>query len=319
MSLISLTSDSWRVSSVARTKSRAGSPPGCGAGFFDLESLASLAATTNLQSAQKTLFADLDVVKLVQSYPAMLLQESFCPPFVHHELYRSAHGGVAGPLANALCCISALSSVNPGNESFVYNMVNTEREHLVRGFHACSISNVNTLGVLHAICVYQIIGLLNVKDPNQIRAAEGQHPFFLKMARRLGQESLFSSAGMEEATDWQSWIIGETLRRILFLVNIVNTLARRAHARNPSYYEALDEDLIFSLALPAPDSMWKAGTAEEWECAKGNLGWDHRRQRTVHMVIDRLGGGHTDEENRIWFEDFQPLSLLIIACVRLHL
>lgn len=304
---------------MARTKSMTGSSPGSGAGFFDLQSLASLAATTNLQSAQKTLFADLDVVKLIQRYPAMLLQESFYPPFVHHELYRSAQGGVAGPLANALCCVSALSSMNPSNESFVYNMVNTEREHLVRGFHSCSISDINTLGVVHAICLYQIIGLLNVKDPKQIKAAEVQHPFFLKMVRRLCQESLYSSTGMARTREWQSWIVGETFRRIVFLVNIVNTLARRAHARNPSYYEALDEDLIFSLALPAPDSMWKACTAEEWECAKRNLGWNHRRQRTVHMVIDRLGGGHTDEENRTWFEDFQPLSLLIIACVRLHL
>lgn len=290
-----------------------------GAGFFDLQSLASLAAMTNLQSAQKTTFADLGVVKLIQRYPSLLLQENFCPPFVHHELYRAAEGGVAGPLANTLCCISAFSSINPSNESFVYDLANTEREHLIRDSYARSSTDVNTLGILHAMCVLQIIGLLNVKDHNHNRAAEVQHPFMLKLARRLCQENLYSSSGIEEATNWRSWIVGETLRRILFLVNIVNTLARRAQARSPSFYDTLDENLIFSLALPAPDSMWKASTAEEWECARRDLGWGNRRLRTVHTVFDRLGEGHTDEENRTWFEDFQPLSLLIIACVRLHL
>lgn len=119
--------------------------------------------------------------------------------------------------------------------------------------------------------------------------------------------------------DWQTWIVEETLRRILFLANIVNTLARRRHPENPSYYEALDEELIFSMPLPAPDIMWKASTAEEWEVAKTKVGKDLLKPRTVHMVIDRLTEAHTDEENRAWFEDFQPLSLLVIACVRLHL
>ena len=249
----------------------------------------------------------------------MLLQKSFYPPFVHHQLYRCAEGGVAGPLANALCCVSAYSSMIPSNESFVYNMINTEREHLVRGFHAWSSSDVNALGALHAMCVYQIIGLLDAQDSTQIRHAELQHPFFLKMARRLCHDNFYSEAGKYEAKEWQSWLVAETLRRIIFLVLIVNTISRRAHCQNPSYYDALDENLIFSLALPAPDPMWKACTAGEWESAKTKLGWHTSRPRTVHMVLDRLDEGHTDEDNRAWFEDFQPLSLLIIACVRQHL
>lgn len=314
---LTLTPDSWRESSATRTSSTSESIQD--PGFFNLQSLASLATTTDLKSAPTTLFGDIDVIKLVQSYPAMLLQKTFYTPFVHHQLYRCEEGGVAGPLANALCCVSAYASIVPGNRNFVYNMINTEREHLVRGFHAWSPSDVNALGALHAMCVYQIIGLLDVKDPAQIRNAEYQHPFFLKMARRICQGNLSSSVGTDETTSWQSWIVGETLRRILFLVNLINTLSRRAHTHNPSYYEALDEDLIFHMALPAPDPMWKASTSEEWESAKRKVGWSSKRQRTVHMVIDRLREGHTDEENGRWFEDFHPLSLLIIACVRLHL
>lgn len=249
----------------------------------------------------------------------MLLQKTFYPPFVHHQLYRSAEGGLAGPLANVLCCVSAYTSMIPSNESFVYNMINNEREHLVRRFHLWSSTDVHALGALHAMCIYQIIGLLDIKDTVQFRIAELQHPFFLKMARRLCQENRCSVPAKEETMDWQTWIVEETLRRILFLVNIVNTLSRRRHPENPSYYEALDEELIFSMPLPAPDIMWKASTAEEWEEAKTKAGKDLLKPRTVHMVIDRLTEAHTDEENRAWFEDFQPLSLLVIACVRLHL
>lgn len=315
---LTLTSDSWRESSATRTSSTSESAQDSGVGFFNLQSLAGLAGPRDLKSAQPTLFGDLDVMKLVQSYPAMLLQKSFYPPFVHHQLYRCAEGGVVGPLANALCCVSAYSSMVAGNKNFVYNMINTEREHLVRGFHAWSSSDVNALGALHAMCVYQIIGLLDVTDPAQIRNAEYQHPFFLKLARRICQGNLSSAVGTNETASWRSWIVEETLRRILFLVNLVNTLSRRTHSHNPSYYEALDEDLIFDMALPAPDPMWKASTPEEWERAKRKVGWSCKRQRTVHVVIDRLREGHTDEENCRWFEDFQPLSLLIIACVRLR-
>ena len=315
---LTLTSDSWRESSATRSNSTSESTQESGIGFFSLQSLASLAATTDLNSTQSTLFGDIDVIKLVQSYPAMLLQKNFYPPFVHHRLYRSAEGGVAGPLANALCCVSAYASMVPNNKNFVYNMINTEREHLVRGFHAWSSSDVNALGALHAMCVYQIIGLLEVKDPAQIRNAEFQHPFFLKMARRICQGNLNSTVGPDETMSWQSWIVGETLRRILFLVNLVNTLSRRIHTHNPSYYEALDEDLIAHMALPAPDPMWKASSPEEWESAKRNVSWSTKKERTINMVIDRLREGYSDEENRRWFEDFQPLSLLIIACVRLR-
>lgn len=316
---LTLTSDSWRESSATRASSTSESTPDSGVGFFNFSPLASLAATTDLTSTQTTFIGDIDVMKLIQSYPAMLLQKNFDPPFVHHQLYRCAEGGVVGPLANALCCVSAYSTMVPGNQNFVYNMINTEREHLIRGFHAWPSSDVNALGALHAMCVYQIIGLLDVNDPAQVRNAECQHPFFLKMARRICQGNLSSAVGTDGTTSWQSWIVEETLRRVLFLVMMVNTLSRRAHTRNPSCYEALDEDLISHMALPAPDPMWKASTSWEWESAKRQVGWISKSQRTVHMVIDRLREGHTDEENREWFEDFHPLSLLIIACVRLRL
>ncbi|MCJ1465392.1 hypothetical protein MMC07_004010 [Pseudocyphellaria aurata] len=312
-------SDSWRETSATRASSTSESTPDSAVGLFNLQPLASLAATSDVKSIPTTLLGDIDVITLVQSYPAMLLQKNFHPPFVHHQLYRCAEGGVAGPLANALCCVSAYASMVPGNKNFVYNMINSEREHLVRGFHMWSSSDVNALGALHAMCVYQIIGLLDVKDPAQIRNAEYQHPFFLKMARRICQGNLSSTAGTDATTSWQSWIVEESLRRILFLVTLVNTLSRRAHTHNPSYYEALDKELISHMALPAPDPMWKASSAEEWESAKRKVGWSSKRQRTVHMVMERLREGHGDEDNRRWFEDFQPLSLLIIACVRLRL
>ena len=288
-------------------------------GFFDINSLASVAARSSLKSAVKTLFSDNDLIRLVGSYPSLMLQKDFYPPFVHHKLYRCSEGGVAEPLANALCCVSAYVNMVPSSEAFVYQMINRERDRLVRGFHSWSSSDVNALGALHAMCVYQILGLLDIKDPHEVRNAELQHPFFLKMTRRLCQENLRLNFGKDENTDWKTWVVAETLRRTVFLVNIVNTLSCRIHTQNPSYYEALDEQLILGMTLPAPDPMWRACTSEEWESAKRSLNWSTRKPLTVKMVIDRLEEGHTNEANRDWFENFQPLSVLIIACVRLHL
>lgn len=312
-------SESWRGPYPPRAKGMPGPARLPSVGFFDLQSLVSLAATANPKAAPEAILGDMDLIRLVQSYPSMMLQRTYYPPFVHHTLYRDHDGEVAGPMANALYCVDACTTIAPGSESFVYNMINTERERLVRGFHSWSWFDINALDVLHTMCVYQIVGLLNNKDATQARNAELQHPPFLKMAGRLCQEYLQSDTSKDENSDWDTWVIAETLRRTLFLVNIVNTLSRRTHAQNPSCYNALDESLIFNLALPAPDPMWKACTAGEWELAKVKLGWDVRTQRTIHSVMERLGEGHSDDENRRWFGDFQPLSLLIIACVRLYL
>ena len=315
--LSDLTTDSWGDSYHHRNVSEPSQDPNVG--FFDLQSLAGLAAATNLKAAPRTLYSDLELLKLVQSYPAMMLQKNFYPPFVHHSLYRDTEGRVAGPLANALCCVSAYSNIVPSSESLVYNMINTERERLIRRSHSWTSPDINALGALHAMCVYQIIGLLDIKDPAQIRNAELQHPYFLKLARRLWQENRYVSGRQNEYMDWETWVVDETLRRTFYLVNIVNTLSRRFNPQNLSYYEGLDEDLILNSTLPAPDQMWKATTSEEWEAAKRKFNWDPRNQPTVHMIISRLGDGHLDEENRAWFADLQPLSLLIIACVRLCL
>lgn len=315
--LSDLTADSWGDSYHHRNVSEPSQDPNVG--FFDLQSLAGLAAATNLKAAPRTLYSDLELLKLVQSYPAMMLQKNFSPPFVHHSLYRDTEGRVAGPLANALCCVSAYSNIVPSSEGLVYNMINTERERLIRRSHSWSSPDMNALGALHAMCVYQIIGLLDIKDPAQIRNAELQHPYFLKLARRLWQENRYVSRRQNEYMDWETWVVDETLRRTFYLVNIVNTLSRRFNPQNLSYYEGLDEDLILNSTLPAPDQMWKATTSEEWEAAKRKFNWDPRNQPTVHMIISRLGDGHLDEENRVWFADLQPLSLLIIACVRLCL
>ena len=288
-------------------------------GLFNIHSLASFAATNNIKSALKPPFSELDLINLVQRYPAMLLQETFYPPFVHHKLYRGIEGGVVGPLANALCCVSAYANMALSSQNFVYNMINTERERLVRGFQSRPVVDIHALGSLHAMCVYQIIGLLNIKDPAQIRGAELQHPYFLRMAGRLCQEGLSWHVDKKENNDWKSWIFAETLRRTSFLVHIINTLSRRIHWQSASCYQALDDNLIFNLTLPAPDAMWKASTSEEWIEAKKKHDWEPNQQRTIRMVIDRLSEGYSDEENRTWFQGFQPLSLLIIACIRLHL
>ncbi|MCJ1367840.1 hypothetical protein MMC16_006975 [Acarospora aff. strigata] len=286
--------------------------------FFGMRSPVNRGAGDTILSELRRLPSDEDLIKIVCSYPSSMLNKEFYPPFVHHKLYRCSKGGVAESLANALCCVSAYQNMVPSSESFVYNLINIERNRLVKSFHSCS-ADVDALAVLHAMCIYQILGLLDIRDPEQTRNAELQHLFFLKMTRRMCQVHLRSNErDRDRETAWETWMVAETLRRTVFLVNIVNTLSYRIYTQNPFYYEPLNDDLVFDIALPAPDEMWKACTAEDWEAAKSKCGVANRGKTTVKMVLEKLGTERLDGKHAGYelFEGLEGLSMLIVACAR---
>lgn len=139
------------------------------------------------------------------------------PPFVHHKIYGCEKGDVLKPLANAFCCVSALNAALPSGEAFVHALLNAERERLVRSFvrpfsvttlqsslcaHSPSLppqrtltltpsqsllksSETDTLAVIHAMCVYQILGFFSASNASAARAAALQQPFFLKVSSPL--------------------------------------------------------------------------------------------------------------------------------------
>ncbi|KAI9819113.1 MAG: hypothetical protein M1827_007269 [Pycnora praestabilis] len=279
------------------------------------------AANGDCNSQKLACSNDEELIAVIRSYPKRLLEDNFYPPFVHHRLYRSSQGGVKEYLAIALCCVSAHSTIVEGSAPFIRNMVNTERERLIKGFHSQCSSGIDSLAALHAMCIYQIIGLLDARSftekEGKIRKAELHHAYLLKMTRRMCQEHLKGNKSAEaEEIDWKTWLIAETLRRTVFLVNIINTLAYRSHALNQNYYEPLDDDLIHSLALPAPDVLWNACSQEEWEAAKEALGQESRTKMTIPMVIEGLERARKSPSpgGAPKLEDLQELTKLIVAC-----
>lgn len=96
---------------------------------------------------------------ILSEYPRRMLQPNFWSPFIHHRLYRCSKDGMAEPLGIALACVAAYSSSVESGFEFVDNMINSQRERLVREFHHYSDRPETCLAALHAVCVYQILGL----------------------------------------------------------------------------------------------------------------------------------------------------------------
>jgi PKD repeat protein len=219
------------------------------------------------------------------------------------------------------------------------------------------------LAAVHAMAIYQILGFFTSTNPEQTRLAELQQLFFLKMVRKListhlpprpnasssnspQSQSQSQSNGNGTASDetifgidWRKWLITETIRRTVFLANTINTLSYRTQKQNPYYYEALDDDSVLNMLLPAPMSVWKASSEEEWLAARGNLSPEERtRSRmTVKMVLEQVSGQSTGagsgagagggrggrkardkERERVNFEDLDEFARVVISTAKAY-
>lgn len=115
--------------------------------------------------------------------------------------------------------------------------------------------------------------------------------------------------------EWGAWTIAETLRRTIFLVNMINELSSMTKALNRHYYDPLDEAFVLDMPLPAPDSMWQAQGPSEWAAARDATNWTGEDILTLRTVLERLqGGGHSPKLQGKGLENLQSLSRLIISC-----
>jgi hypothetical protein len=76
-----------------------------------------------------------DMVGIIMGYlPMMIALEPPAPPFVHSQIYRCGEGDVKEPIARAMICIQAHIAAMPSGRPFVHDMVNKERDKLVKSF-----------------------------------------------------------------------------------------------------------------------------------------------------------------------------------------
>ncbi|KAJ5598788.1 hypothetical protein N7537_008872 [Penicillium hordei] len=228
-----------------------------------------------------------EILKHLREYPSLILDRDFWSPFVHHTLYRCSLGRMAPPMADALACVGAYASTAGSGSGFVDRMISGEREKLVRNFHGYTATPEFCLAAMHAVCIYQILGLFGdsflpaavkkpmfsnpSEEPRQEfeRSAELYSSFLLKMTRRL---STIHSNGLQihhdDENDWNQWKFMESLRRNVFFVHIINILESKTKKLNENYFEPLNDNMILRLPLPAPEQMWRACSAEEWMLAR---------------------------------------------------
>lgn len=157
-----------------------------------------------------------DLLSIVNDYSRLLLQDDYRSPFIHRKLYSGSYTdmSVMAKSGMAVCCAAAYGNEN--GAKFVSKFIITERERLVHTFVSffpyafvfqfiirfmfmalskCldliiplqhSYSCIEEWDALHAMCIYQIIELLDSrKEKNAesgMKAAELHIPFLLKVS-----------------------------------------------------------------------------------------------------------------------------------------
>ncbi|KAL8991357.1 MAG: hypothetical protein Q9177_000198 [Variospora cf. flavescens] len=284
-------------------------------------------SVVSLGTQNTQLFGVSEIMKVICDYPKQMLRSNFWSPFVHHRHYRCSKGGLAEPIAIALCCVSANLQSVESSLPFLCKTINAERDRLVAGFSTKSESLDDAMAALHAMCIYQIETILVFRShkaaKQQISSGELYHHFLLKMTRRLCQEHMERTSLKDTtAVNWYTWTIAESLRRTTFLVNMVNELSYHTNALNPAYYEPLDPSLVLGLPLPAPETMWRALNEREWAVARDDSGWAGAGVCTLRDLTDRLESGpfSADEgspsQGSRWHNNIQQISNLIISSAR---
>lgn len=116
-----------------------------------------------------------ELIGLTCEYPRLMLQKDFWSPYIHHRMYRCAQSGMAEPLGMALVCISSHLNVVQSTVDFVDDMINRQRQQLLSEFHAHGENLETALASLHAMSIYQIIGMLEKTDERE-QSNGGRYP-----------------------------------------------------------------------------------------------------------------------------------------------
>ncbi|KAL4815745.1 hypothetical protein BDW67DRAFT_185467 [Aspergillus spinulosporus] len=220
----------------------------------------------------------------LREYSSLVLQRDHWSPFVHHSLYRCSVGGMAKPMGIALACVSAYAGSFGSSYGFVDTLINNERSHLVRNFLSFLDTPENCLAAVHAVCIYQTLGLFGGNFPpaaaklsrdmkeelekqkaESEREAELHSSILLKMARCLYAHYRTAIETTHDAElNWERWKFAESLRRNIFFANVINILSARAGKLSSAYFELLDDEVVLNLPLPAPECMWRSCSLREW-------------------------------------------------------
>lgn len=116
--------------------------------------------------------------------------------------------------------------------------------------------------------------------------------------------------------DWLQWLVAETVRRTIFLVNIINLLAGCENTATTHYFEPLDDNLILDMAPPAPNALWEARTAESWRATREKLAREEGNEQTLRAVLSSANFQQVTEAGKenMGLSDSAELANLVIGC-----
>lgn len=126
-------------------------------------------------------------------------------------------------------------------------------------------------------------------------------------------------------TAWPTRTVAETARRNIFLANIINYVSSKTTPGMSVFYEALDDELVLDMPLPASSAVWNASTISEWARA---IWFDmsfpslHPTEEMSNMTLRTLLGSFTREHIRTAFlegfgvDDFDAFRSLVILCAQ---
>ncbi|KAJ6438390.1 proteasome subunit alpha [Purpureocillium lavendulum] len=202
------------------------------------------------------------VMRMLRSYPFMMLRKAALPPFIHPLLFTWAEAG-AGPsqeaLINCVGLVDLFKSRKGSDRDVVWKLIKLEQERIV-----ASHSEVDRWELLASFQALLVYCLLRLQE-----APAGDHGFDsgLLTAVNVIFNALSASVGgilkMKLPDDpnvsWTDWIYNESRRRTVLVFQIINIMVEWSTAA--SAYATCGLVLI---PLANNATLWNAKNSESW-------------------------------------------------------
>ncbi|KAL2132842.1 hypothetical protein VTI74DRAFT_3241 [Chaetomium olivicolor] len=244
-----------------------------------------------------------EVLKMTAEYPLRMLATTFRSPFLHPRLCRQSPRGMPEPIAVALACVGMKLHSEQSGLGFVCDIFRDQRDKLIKELPSLSDNHEQVCVTLHAMCIYQIEGLLSEnRYTSKLATAVLHHEYLVRATQRLLRKlhttspSLLSDA-VSSDLDWDTWAVRESLRRTIFLIVIIHQLLGITKTLDPAYFEPLlPADVSAGIALPCSDALWLAKSEGEWREARRELGSDGaEKPLKLGEALRKQGTGGCDE------------------------
>lgn len=258
-------------------------------------------------------------LRVLRSYPSMMLIKGTVPPFVHPSMcpwtaFGEGDGDPRKSLVNCSNLVQSFQSRDTTNKnSWVWGQIWHEQERILAEY-----SSYDRWELLNALQTLLIFCLLRLRD-----TPVGHTVFDVSLLTtvNLVSEALGSSVGArfdcvlpeDPALAWKDWIFLESRRRTVLLFQILGLLVDISTA--VSYFSLGGLVLV---PLPSSTALWNPQDLEGWKPEYKN--W--REQHTIYALSEigtliKLQGGDSEIKSNLtewepWTAQVGELATLVM-------